>query len=156
VNRKKIFYINQNHKHVLVIILAVLVCSVTVSCSLKPPSSTAPIRFKPIYFAYDSLELNPGEKKKMQGNIIPVLKENSTTNVLIEGHTDERGTAEYNQVMGHHMANVVRNYLADNGIDPGRLTMISYGEDMPVDSGHDERAWDKNRRILIKMSSGGP
>jgi len=75
-----------------------------------------------------------------------VLKEYPDIRVLIEGHCDERGTIEYNLALGERRALAARNYLINLGIDPDRLATISYGEERPVDLGHDEEAWTKNRR----------
>ncbi|MBI4827555.1 MAG: peptidoglycan-associated lipoprotein Pal [Nitrospinae bacterium] len=66
--------------------------------------------------------------------------------VQIEGHCDERGTAEYNLALGERRANSVKNYLAQMGVDSNRLVTISYGEELPLDPGHDDAAWAKNRR----------
>jgi len=65
----------------------------------------------------------------------------------IEGHCDERGTIEYNLALGERRANSVKNYLVNYGIDPNRLTTISYGEERPKDPRHNEEAWAKNRRV---------
>ena len=65
---------------------------------------------------------------------------------MIEGHCDERGTAEYNLALGDKRATEAAKYLADLGIDKERIKTISYGKEMPLDRGHDEAAWAKNRR----------
>ena len=74
------------------------------------------------------------------------LWSNSEVSVIIEGHCDERGTNEYNIALGDRRAESARNFLVDLGITGSRLTTISYGEERPVDSGHNEEAWAKNRR----------
>ena len=66
----------------------------------------------------------------------------------IEGHCDERGTREYNLALGERRANAAKNYLASLGVDPGRLTTISYGKERPVALGSDEASWAKNRRAV--------
>jgi len=68
--------------------------------------------------------------------------------VTIEGHCDERGTREYNLALGERRANAAKNYLVGLGIDPGRITTISYGKERPVALGSDEAAWAKNRRAV--------
>ena len=74
------------------------------------------------------------------------LKANPTVRVQIEGHCDERGTEEYNLHLGERRANSVKQYLVKSGLDAARLFTISYGESRPVDPGHSEAAWAKNRR----------
>ena len=66
--------------------------------------------------------------------------------VTIEGHCDERGTNAYNLALGEKRANAAKDYLVSLGVDGGRITTISYGEEKPFDAGHDETAWTKNRR----------
>ena len=74
------------------------------------------------------------------------LKARPNVSAIIEGHCDERGTSEYNMALGDRRAGSAKNFLMDLGIEPKRLTTISYGEEKPFDSGHDEEAWAKNRR----------
>ena len=66
--------------------------------------------------------------------------------IQIEGHCDERGTIEYNLALGERRANSAKNYLISLGISPDRISTISYGEEKPLDPGHNEEAWAKNRR----------
>ena len=74
------------------------------------------------------------------------LNQNSSVRVQIEGHTDERGTEEYNLALGERRANAAKQYLTTAGISAGRLSTISYGKERPLDPGHNEAAWAKNRR----------
>ena len=74
------------------------------------------------------------------------LRDNPDVNVTIEGHCDERGTNAYNLALGDRRANSAKSYLIDLGISGSRLTAISYGEERPLDPGHNEEAWAKNRR----------
>ena len=74
------------------------------------------------------------------------LRANSGVAAIVEGHCDERGTNQYNLALGDRRAGTVRTYLINLGIGASRLTTISYGEEQPADSGHDENAWKKNRR----------
>jgi len=74
------------------------------------------------------------------------LRENPDVHVTIEGHCDDRGTSEYNLALGDRRANSAKSYLVDLGISGSRLTTISYGEERPLDPGHNEEAWAKNRR----------
>jgi peptidoglycan-associated lipoprotein len=71
----------------------------------------------------------------------------------IEGHCDERGTGEYNLALGERRANSAKKYLISLGIEPSRISTISYGEERPFDQGHNEDAWTKNRRahfVILK------
>lgn len=79
------------------------------------------------------------------------LRENPDVSVIIEGHCDERGTSEYNLALGDRRANSAKAYLTDLGIAGSRLTCISYGEERPLDSGHNEEAWAKNRRAQFMI-----
>jgi peptidoglycan-associated lipoprotein len=74
------------------------------------------------------------------------LTENESANVTIEGHCDERGTAEYNMALSAKRANAVLDYMKSLGIAASRMTTAPYGEELPLDPGHDEAAWSKNRR----------
>ena len=73
--------------------------------------------------------------------------------LTVEGHTDERGTREYNLALGDRRANAVKNYLVALGIDPGRILTISYGEERPAEPANDETAWAKNRRAVSVVST---
>lgn len=107
---------------------------------------------KPIYFDFDRYDLRPDAKKTLEENA-KVLKENPTWHILIEGHCDERGSNEYNLALGEKRARAAMEYLIGLGIEPSRLSIISYGEERPVDPRHCEEAWAKNRRcefVVIK------
>ncbi len=98
-----------------------------------------------IYFEFDKSTLTPAA----QDNLLRKaewLRENPAATVTIEGHCDERGTNEYNLALGDRRAESAKAFLIDLGIDPSRLTTISYGEERPVDPRRTEEAWAKNRR----------
>jgi len=98
-----------------------------------------------IYFDYDKSTLSP----TAQDNLLRKaewLRENPAASVTVEGHCDERGTNEYNLALGDRRAESAKAFLVDLGIDPARLTTISYGEERPVDPRNTEEAWAKNRR----------
>lgn len=98
-----------------------------------------------IHFAFDSFLLDP-EAERILGEKAAWLQENADVGVQIEGHCDERGTSDYNLALGERRANAVQQYLTVLGIDSNRLSTISYGEEQPLDPGHDEAAWSRNRR----------
>ncbi|MDT8420778.1 MAG: peptidoglycan-associated lipoprotein Pal [Desulfuromonadales bacterium] len=101
---------------------------------------------KTIYFAYDSYELSSGAIESIEENA-ELLKSDPTYFLRLEGHCDDRGSDEYNLSLGEKRAMSVMNYLASLGIDKSRLTIVSYGEEMPVANGRDEASWAKNRRV---------
>ena len=100
---------------------------------------------KDIYFDFDKYDIRPSDAEILKENAA-VLKKNPNMKIQIEGHCDERGTAEYNLALGERRANSVKNYLISLGISPNRISSISYGKEKPLDPGHNEEALAKNRR----------
>ena len=100
------------------------------------------------YFEFDSSTLTPEAVFAVDAHIA-VLKLNNE-NVRLEGHTDERGTREYNIALGERRANSVRDYMVANGISSFRIESISYGEEQPVAFGSGESNWAQNRRVELK------
>jgi len=98
-----------------------------------------------IYFSYDSAELSETARRTLSSNA-SWLKNHGEANLVIEGHCDERGTIEYNLALGERRASSVRDYLETLGVARNRVRVITYGEERPVDPGHSESAWSKNRR----------
>ncbi len=98
-----------------------------------------------INFAFDDYSLNGEAQDILQVKAV-WMSANPESTVVVEGHCDERGTTEYNLALGDRRANAVKSFLTDLGIDNGRIKTISYGEEMPIDAGHNETAWSKNRR----------
>jgi peptidoglycan-associated lipoprotein len=104
-------------------------------------------QFKPIYFAFDSFEIAPDEVDELRQ--IGSFMKTSQNNIILAGFTDERGTPEYNRGLGERRAQAARNYLLSLGVSPSRIQTVSFGQEMPADSGHDESAWAKNRRVEV-------
>jgi peptidoglycan-associated lipoprotein len=104
-------------------------------------------QFKPIYFAFDSFEIAPNEGDELRQ--IGSYMKTSQTNIILAGFTDERGTPEYNRGLGERRAQAARNYLLSLGVSPSRIQTVSFGQEMPAASGHDESAWAKNRRVEV-------
>lgn len=103
---------------------------------------------KPVFFEYDSSELEDEAKLTLDGNIRWLVRsENKGFGVVLEGHTDERGTAEYNLALGDKRAQVVRAYMVARGVDPSRLVTVSLGEENPFDPRPTEDAYALNRRV---------
>ncbi len=105
--------------------------------------------FTNIYFDFDKSDIKP-EGRPVLEKIAAYLLKNPAPDLLIEGHCDERGTEEYNLALGERRALSARRYLIGLGVASGRLQTISYGEERPVDSDHNETAWAKNRRAEFK------
>jgi peptidoglycan-associated lipoprotein len=107
---------------------------------------------KPVYFALDSDELTPDSQKILDEDAT-LLKKYASWAITIEGHCDERGTAEYNLALGERRAVSARTYLVSLGISADRLRTVSYGKEFPFDAGHDEPAWSKNRRAHFVVTA---
>lgn len=107
---------------------------------------------KDIYFYFDKYDIRPGDVEILKDNAA-VLKKFSTVKIQIEGHCDERGTIEYNLALGERRANSTKRYLLSLGLPADRISTISYGEERPLDPGHREEAWAKNRRAAFIILS---
>jgi peptidoglycan-associated lipoprotein len=122
------------------------------------PSLPSPKEFvesaalRDVLFDFDRYDIRTGDKGTLDENA-KWLKTNQAALLLIEGHADERGTNEYNLALGERRAKATRDYLVSVGIDAGRITVISYGEERPVCTEKTEACWGKNRRahFLVKQ-----
>lgn len=120
------------------------------SASLDDLNRNSPLR--PVFFDLDSSELSAEAQRTLNENA-RMLKQNSTWTVTIEGHCDERGTAEYNLALGERRALAARAYLVSLGLPADRLRTVSYGKEFPFDPGHDEAAFAKNRRAHFVITA---
>jgi len=109
------------------------------------------IKLDNIYFEYDKYDLSAESKSTLSANARAMM-ENAGFSILIEGHCDERGTEEYNLALGEKRALSARDYLVGFGIAKGRISVISYGEEKPVDPRHNDAAWAKNRRAQFVVT----
>lgn len=107
---------------------------------------------KDIYFDYDKYDIRREDEQILRENAA-FLKKNPKMKIQIEGHCDERGTAEYNLALGERRANNTKRYLVSLGITSDRISTISYGEERPLDPRNNEEAWAKNRRAHIVVLS---
>jgi peptidoglycan-associated lipoprotein len=107
---------------------------------------------KPVFFALDSADLDDAGRAAASANA-EILKKYPTWIVTIEGHCDERGTAEYNLALGERRATVIKTYLTSLGISPDRVRTVSYGKEFPFNPGHTEEAWAQNRRGHFVITS---
>lgn len=101
-----------------------------------------------VYFDLDSSELKPAGQALVQG-WAAYLSANPSAKVRLEGHGDERGSREYNISLGERRGNAVLSALTSQGAAARQLSVTSYGEERPVDLGHSEAAWSKNRRVEL-------
>ncbi|AQA19991.1 peptidoglycan-associated lipoprotein [Halioglobus japonicus] len=100
------------------------------------------------FFDYDSYTLKPEAIAALDAHISYLAGNNET--VRLEGHTDERGTREYNMALGERRANAVRDYMVVNGVAGSRIETVSYGEERPNAYGSGEANWSQNRRVELK------
>ena len=110
--------------------------------------------FEPsVYFDYDRFDVKPSYVEVIK-KIAQILRENRTTKILLEGHSDERGTREYNVALGHKRAESVAKALEAEGIERQRMDTISFGEEDPADNTQNEKGWAKNRRCDMILKKG--
>ena len=107
---------------------------------------------KDIRFDYDKYDIRQVDEEILRENAA-FLKKNPKMKIQIEGHCDERGTVEYNLALGERRANSTKRYLVSLGITSDRISTISFGKERPLDPGHNEEAWAKNRRAHIVVVS---
>jgi peptidoglycan-associated lipoprotein len=108
----------------------------------------------PVHFDYDQSDIRAEDVATMNAKA-PILQANPAVMLRIAGHTDERGSDEYNLALGERRAAAAKRYLVDRGISDARIETISYGEERPVAQGHDESAWSQNRRAEFEVTAGG-
>lgn len=114
--------------------------------SLDDPNS--PLSRRVIYFEYDSAEISTVDRDTLAAHA-GFLAANPGQRVMLEGHTDERGSREYNIALGDRRALSVQRVLELNGVGTGQATVVSYGEEKPAADGHSDAAWRLNRRVEI-------
>lgn len=117
-----------------------------------PPPKLEESQLYTVYFDFDKFNLRTDAKADLDANF-NLLSQFGDVIVKIEGHCDERGTVEYNLSLGEKRAKAAQDYLVGLGIDPNRISVISYGKERPVDNGHTEDAWAKNRRAEFRIIS---
>lgn len=108
------------------------------------PSEEHAAALADVYFSFDSYKLDGAAREALHQNF-QLLKKQGAAKIRIEGNCDEQGSDEYNQALGEKRAKAALQYLVKLGIPEKNISVISYGEEKPVDPGHDEAAWAKNR-----------
>jgi peptidoglycan-associated lipoprotein len=111
--------------------------------SLMGATAKSPV--SDINFDFDSSAIGPDARKILNVNA-DFFSKNKVSAIVVEGHCDERGTAEYNMALGQRRAQETKKYLVNLGINESKMTTISYGDERPLDTGNNEEAWAKNRR----------
>jgi len=107
---------------------------------------------KPAFFDYDKADVRSDARDVLAANAA-WLKKYSSVQFTIEGHCDERGTAQYNLALGDRRANAAKDYLVSLGVDASRIKTVSYGKERPFATGHDEDSWQKNRRAHFVVTA---
>jgi len=108
-----------------------------------------------LHFDFDRSVIRPGQDTEVLEQKLAILQANAGLRLEITGHCDERGTDEYNMALGMRRAVSAKQFLVDRGIDEARITVRSRGEEQPLDSGHNEEAWQLNRRDEFRVTAGG-
>jgi len=106
-----------------------------------------------VFFALDRSDLDPEARSTLQRQSA-WLKQHPSVTITVEGHADERGTREYNLALGARRANAVKDFLVAQGVDPARVSTISYGKERPVALCSDESCWSQNRRGVTVVTGG--
>ena len=124
--------------------------------NVAPQAEVAAVKeemiFKDVLFDFDKFSLKPGSRDTLK-EFAAWLTKNKDKSVLIEGNCDERGTTEYNLALGERRAKEAMKYLVELGVNGKRIKTISYGKERPLDPGHTEEAWAKNRRDHFVVTS---
>lgn len=121
----------------------------------ETPETPASSPLKEVYFDFDRYDIRPDARETLKANA-QWLKTNPSAWVEVEGHCDERGTNEYNLALGAKRAQAAKDYLVSVGVSAGRLSTISYGEEVPVCKEQNEDCWQKNRRARFVIIPAKP
>ena len=111
--------------------------------------------FARVHFELDSDALSTEAKDALSANA-EIMNEHPNIRIEVQGHADERGTVDYNIALGQRRAAAVENYLAQVGVSKGRVNIVSYGEEKPVDTRSNTVAWSKNRRCEFRVLTNDP
>ncbi len=104
-----------------------------------------------VFFAFDQSSLSK-EAKDTLDKQSSFMKQNSSTRFIAEGHTDDRGTRDYNLGLGERRAHSAKHYLIQKGVSPDHISTVSYGKERPAVPGNNEEAWKQNRRVVTKIA----
>lgn len=118
-------------------------------------TSGAPLSVRVVHFDYDSADLQQEAYPVLQAHA-QFLKSNPSARMAVGGHTDERGTREYNMALGERRAKTVAAFLQSNGAGADQLEIVSFGEEKPLSTDDSEEAWSQNRRAELSYTVGQP
>ena len=121
---------------------------------LTPEQELALLNQKTVHFAYDDSRLNPADERVLSVHAKYML-DHQNISMRIKGHTDERGSREYNIVLGEHRAQSVERFLKTKGVPANRLSVVSYGKEQPINLESNEVAWQENRRAELEYEEIG-
>jgi peptidoglycan-associated lipoprotein len=107
-----------------------------------------------VNFDYDKADLRDDTKQLLDAKI-PILNANTGVTIRIAGHTDDRGSGEYNLQLGQRRAAAARDYLTARGVNTARIELVSYGEERPLCQDKNEACWSQNRRAEFEITAGG-
>lgn len=110
------------------------------------------VQLMPVYFDFDRSTIRASERESLRFDAGAIMSHGAWGVVTVEGNCDERGSEEYNLALGERRARAVADYLVNFGVDKARLRIVSYGESRPAVVGHDEAAWQENRRVDFAIS----
>lgn len=116
----------------------------------RSAAALAALNVQNIYFDFDKSSIRPDAREILRANS-EIFQQNRDSKIIIEGHCDERGTAEYNMALGERRAQETKQYLINLGIDASRMQTISYGKEKPLDTRSTEEAWSINRRAQFVL-----
>ncbi|HOG11914.1 MAG: peptidoglycan-associated lipoprotein Pal [Smithellaceae bacterium] len=116
----------------------------------KNAEALVDLNIQNIYFDYDKSGIRPDAREILKANA-EIFTKNSAAKIIVEGHCDERGTAEYNMALGERRAQEAKQYLVNLGIDASRIETISYGKERPLDNRSIDEAWAQNRRAQFLL-----
>jgi peptidoglycan-associated lipoprotein len=116
----------------------------------KVQAASAANSVNDIYYDFDKSNVRPDARETLKANADYFLKSGANA-IVIQGNCDERGTAEYNMALGERRAREAKKYLVNLGVKESKMKTVSFGKEQPVDTGHDEAAWAKNRRSHFEV-----
>ncbi len=129
-------------------------------CAKMPACFVAPVQvvvknFSRVQFQYDSTSMTGSSNSALSENAA-ILQANGGIRVEVQGHADNRGTTEYNLALGEKRAQAIKSKLTGMGVSPGQISIVSYGEERPIERGQGETAWSVNRRAEFRVTAGDP
>jgi peptidoglycan-associated lipoprotein len=117
-------------------------------------ASARSLLLAPVYFDYDAAELRGDSREALEAKL-PVMRRHADVRLRVAGHTDDRGSDEYNLALGQRRAASVKRFFGERGVDAGRIDIVSFGKERPSCEAQDESCWSRNRRAEFEITGGG-